>query len=145
MKKQIAAIIVSIAAVFVLTAVSAKAQSNQKMTVNIPFEFAIAGETYAAGKYTIGRLNEQKPGMLILKRKEGAAMKMFLTQNLRSKTRIETARIVFSNSGGSYSLSEIWTGGVEGGRQILAGGNERRSERFAKTADERIILPALLQ
>ena len=116
------------AAVLFLTAVSANAQSKQKMTIDIPFEFTVAGETYAAGKYTIGRFNEQEPAMLILKRKAGGVKKLFLTQNLKSKTTVETARIAFSKAGGSYSLAEIWTGEMEGGRQILKSKNEREGE-----------------
>lgn len=120
MKKQFAAIILSIAAALVLTAVSANAQSRQKVTIDIPFEFTVAGETYAAGEYTIGRFNEQEPAMLILKKKNGNEMKIFLTQNLKPKTAAENARgVVFSKSGGSYSLAEIWTGDMEGRRQIL--------------------------
>ena len=116
------------AAVLFLTAVSANAQSKQKMTIDIPFEFTVAGKTYAAGKYTIGRFNEQEPAMLILKRKAGGVKKLFLTQNLKSKTTVETARIAFSKAGGSYSLAEIWTGEMEGGRQILKSKNEREGE-----------------
>ncbi len=71
MKKQFAAIALSIAAVLVLTAASANAQSMQKMTVNIPFEFSVAGTTYEAGEYTFGRFSEQQPMILILKKKNG--------------------------------------------------------------------------
>lgn len=145
MKKQFAAIIVSIAAVLVLTAVSANAQSKQKMTIDIPFEFTVAGETYGAGKYTIGRFNEQEPAMLILKKNGGGVKKLFLTQNLKSKTTVETARIVFSKAGDSYSLAEIWTGDMEGGRQILKSKNERGAERLAIAKQEKVVLSASLQ
>ena len=145
MKKQFTAIIVSIAAVLVLTAVSANAQSKQKMTIDIPFEFTVAGETYGAGKYTIGRFNEQEPAMLILKKNDGGVKKLFLTQNVKSKTTVETARIVFSKADGSYSLAEIWTGDMEGGRQVLRSKNEREAERLAKAKQEKIVLAASMQ
>lgn len=143
MKKQLATIITSVAAVMVLTAVSANAQSERNMTVDVPFEFVIAGETYGAGKYTIGRFNAQKPEILILKKKEGGEKKVFLTQKMKSKTGVENAHLVFSISGDSYSLSEIWTGGGEGGQQTVKSKSERKAQLRAK--QEKMVLAASLQ
>jgi hypothetical protein len=145
MKKQFAAIIMSVAAILFLTAVSANAQSKQPMTIDIPFEFTVAGETYAAGKYTIRRFNPAEPGMLILKKKEGNVKKLLLTQNVNSKTGVENARVVFSKADGLYSLSEIWTGDMEGGRQILKSKNERKAQRLGKAEHEKVVVAASLQ
>jgi hypothetical protein len=145
MKKQFATIIMSVAAILVLTAVSANAQSRQTITVNIPFEFTVAGETYAAGEYKIGRLNPMEPAMLILKKKKGNEMKIFSTQNLKSKTGVENLSVVFSKSGDSYSLSEIWTGGIGSGRQTIKSKNERKAQQLLKAEQEKVVLKASLQ
>lgn len=138
MKKQFAAIIVSIAAVLVLTVISANAQSTQMMTIDIPFEFNVAGKTYGAGKYTIGRFNPAEPGILILKKKDGGVKKIFLTQNVKSKTGVENARVVFSKAGGSYSLSEIWTGDTEGGLRTINSKNDRKAGQVLREKQEKV-------
>jgi hypothetical protein len=145
MKKQFAAIIMSVAAVLVLTAISASAQSTQTMTIDIPFEFNVAGKTYGAGKYTIERFNPAEPGMLILKKKDGGVKKIFLTQNVKSKTGVENARVVFSKAGDSYSLSEIWTGDKEGGLQTISSKNERKAGQALRAKQEKVVLEASLQ
>ncbi len=145
MKKQFAAIIMSAAAILVLTAVSANAQSRQTMTVNIPFEFSVAGDTYGAGEYTIGRLNPMEPAMLILKKKNGHEMKIFSTQNVKSKTTVGNAQVVFSKAGDSYSLAEIWTGGVESGRERIKNKKERKAQQLTRAQQEKVVLTAALQ
>jgi hypothetical protein len=145
MKKQFAAIIVSIAAVLVLTAVSAKAQSRQTMNIDIPFTFTISGKTYGAGKYTIGQFNPAEPGMLILKKKDSGVRKIFLTQNVKSKTGVETARVVFSKAGDSYSLSEIWSGGMEDGLQTINSENVRKTGQILKEKQEKVVIEASIQ
>jgi hypothetical protein len=145
MKKQFAAIIVSIAAVLVLTAVSAKAQSRQTMNIDIPFTFTISGKTYGAGKYTIGQFNPAEPGMLILKKKDSGVRKIFLTQNVKSKTGVETARVVFSKAGDSYWLSEIWTGGMEDGLQTINSENVRKAGQVLREKQEKVVIEASIQ
>ena len=145
MKKQFAAIIMSVTAVLVLTAISANAQSRQTMTIDIPFEFTVTGKTYGAGKYTIGRFNPAEPRMLILKKKDGSVKKIFLTQNVKSKTGVENARVVFSKGADSYSLSEIWTGDTEGGLQTINSNVERKSGQVFRAKQEKVVLEASLQ
>ena len=124
---------------------SAKAQSRQTMNIDIPFTFTISGKTYGAGKYTIGQFNPAEPGMLILKKKDSGVRKIFLTQNVKSKTGVENARVVFSKAGDSYSLSEIWTGDKKGGLQTISSKNERKAGQALRAKQEKVVLEASLQ
>lgn len=90
-KKQITAIVFSVAAVLILTATSANAQSGRTMSVEIPFDFTIADNSYTAGEYTIGRLNRQKPSILILRKKDGKEKKIILTQEAPKETEAQNA------------------------------------------------------
>jgi hypothetical protein len=105
----------------------------------------VAGKTYGAGKYTIERFNPAEPGMLILKKKDGGVKKIFLTQNVKSKTGVENARVVFSKAGDSYSLSEIWTGDKKGGLQTISSKNERKAGQALRAKQEKVVLEASLQ
>ena len=56
-----------------ISVTDAKAQSESVFKVNIPFKFVVAGRTFSAGQYRIGRLDQANPNVLILKDKTGTS------------------------------------------------------------------------
>ncbi|HVE59787.1 MAG TPA: hypothetical protein VNB22_23445 [Pyrinomonadaceae bacterium] len=147
MKKQIAAIIVLLTFFLVISAVSVSAQTNQKITVEIPFRFIVVGDQYEAGQYVIEQLDAQKdPFMMTLSGANIAEKKVFITQSLQAETPVENVQIVFSQyDEDTYFLSEIWTGNTKDGLVIPMGRIERKLERFMKKTKQKVEIKASLQ
>lgn len=146
MKKQIAAIVILLTLFLVLTAVSVNAQANQKIIVEIPFEFMVVGDKYEAGQYVIERLDAQNdPFTMTLSGANIAEKKVFITQSLQLETAVENVQIVFSKYEDNYFLSEIWTGNTKDGLHIPMGRIERKLERFLKETKQKVEIKASLQ
>ena len=96
MTKRIASLI----GLALLATVSASAQITSKMDVNVPFSFAVAGKTWAAGAYKLDiRLDN---GLAVLHSTESGS-RMFLTQATPSRDRGNT-RVRFERLLGVDSL-----------------------------------------
>lgn len=146
MKKQIAAIVILLTFFLVLNAVSVNAQTNQKITVEIPFRFMVVGDKYEAGQYVIEQLDAQNdPFTMTLDGANIAEKKVFITQSLQSETSVENVQIVFSKYDDTYFLSEIWTGNTKDGLRIPMGRIERKLERFLKEKKQKVEIKASLQ
>lgn len=143
MKRNTTAIAILVT-ILVLTAISAKAQSARTLKVEIPFEFIVDGETYQPGEYTIGRVNPQRPLMLILKDTEGTEKKVVMTQRMRSKNLVDSPTVVFSKYDDTYFLSEVWTGSTKNGLQLPKTNNEKSAQRTEITRKEKVLLIASL-
>jgi len=51
--------------------VNANAQSEGKVFANIPFDFEVGGKTLPAGTYTVSKVSDNSPGLLISNREHG--------------------------------------------------------------------------
>jgi len=101
--------------------------------VNIPFDFQVRGKTLPAGEYEISRLSD-----------ESQVLEVSNIHNRHENIAIETdpvqgaianhGKVVFHRYGDSYFLHEIWTAGLETGRELPATHQEKvlRRETLAK-------------
>src|SRR3712207_6659681 len=62
------------------TLTSAHAQSERKLTVDIPFDFAVKGKVLRAGTYTFGRVNGGDPATLVIRSLDLRTVLAFATQ-----------------------------------------------------------------
>ena len=133
MKRRVFSITVSVC-VFALTAAIAFAQlPGEPIRVNIPFDFLVRGRTLPAGEYEISRLSDE-PALLeitnIRNRHENAAIETEPEEGNMPRH----GKVVFHRYGDSYFLHEIWTAGIETGRELPMSHQEKvlRQETLAK-------------
>jgi hypothetical protein len=95
---------------------------------NIPFDFNVRGRTLPAGEYEISRISDE-PGAMeianIYHRSEHAVMESEPVQGRIPKR----GEVVFHRYGDNYFLYEVWTPGMETGREIEPSKRERALER----------------
>lgn len=139
MKNRLAIITVLFTMTLVLTAASTDAQTKRSIKIEIPFEFVVGEDVYAAGEYIIERLNPRNPSVLILKNGAADGKKILLTQRIESKNGLKDTKIVFSKYDNVYFLSEIWRGGTRNGLRVIYGKSEDNSVRIAKAEPEKIV------
>jgi hypothetical protein len=90
--------------------VAAKGQEADKIVVNIPYEFVVAGKTLPAGTYTLNRASSSNPRVLVLSSFENRAGAIVLPVEVES-SRAEKAQVSFEQVGGEHFLSKIETAG----------------------------------
>lgn len=149
MKKHSLKIFLMFGLFAILAASSAQAQTvAREQTVNIPFSFVVGDKTFAAGSYTVARVNPRTdPSPLVIKSEDGRAKKLVLTTSVRASKAQGAARLVFNRYGDQYFLAQVWTQSDIAGLEIprsrsektlLADvGRERMPEQVAITLDAR--------
>ena len=107
---------------------SANAQSANKVTAEVPFEFSIGYKTLPAGEY-VAQTMVSAGDALMIQSGDGMTNAVRLseaTERMKNKTH---ARMVFHRYGQRYFLAEVWNGLDNTGRQLLKSGEERAIER----------------
>jgi hypothetical protein len=121
-------------AAIIVAGVSAQAQTLQyRLTVDIPFDFAVAGSKLPAGKYWISRAQEASGDTVVqIKSTDGQSVaNRFSIPIVTFKTK-SRGELVFHRYGDQYFLSEVWPAGGGTGRAFLKTRTERDLERTAR-------------
>ena len=133
MKRGVFSLGVSVCVLVLMTATAFAQLPGIPIRVNIPFDFLVRGKTLPAGEYEISRLSDE-PQVLeisnIHNRHDHAAIETDPVQG-----RVPNhGMVVFHRYGDSYFLNEIWTTGLETGRELPASHQEKmlRRETLAK-------------
>jgi hypothetical protein len=107
MRKQYLRIVVALIGVAGL-GITVKAQAVDQVEVNIPYEFTVAGKTLPAGTYTVKRLKDNDPNVLILSSFENRAS-VIVPSTLVEISSADQAQVSLEQVGGEYFLSKIQT------------------------------------
>ena len=83
------------------------AVAQDKVHVNVPFDFTVRGTALPAGSYTVARVHENDPTLLAIRGADGQQVLAF-TAGMDSVATGES--LVFHRYGESYYLSEVKTG-----------------------------------
>jgi hypothetical protein len=128
MKKRL----VVMSVLFVLTMIVATqvAQAEERMLVNIPFEFIAGNVTLPAGEYRVQSL-DRTSAVLLINCSDPHASVVLATNAAQAKEIQSTASLVFNKYGHRYFLSQVWTEGSIRGKQFL---KSPREEEIAKVA-----------
>jgi hypothetical protein len=130
MQKQILkglTMLMIIAAVALMAAlVSAHAQSP-RVVADIPFEFAVGGNTLKAGEYSV-RSFTTNGDVVMISNQDSNDRVVQLTQPIQARIVPQRTKLVFHRYGQHYFLSEVWTSGEQTGRQLLKSKAERAIE-----------------
>jgi hypothetical protein len=128
MRKQIfkaATMFAGIIALALASAMAASAQNQRSLVVDVPFDFAVKGETLPAGEYVVSRATSADKTGLIMQRRDGKANAIVLTIPIQSRKNQQQSRLVFNRYGEQYFLSQVWTSGDSQGRELFKTKRER--------------------
>jgi len=84
---------------------SASAQSDRMIKVNIPFEFTFAGKLFPAGQYT---LVQPQQHVLVLQNAERKTAAQAFTQGVDAYAAAGSTLLKFDVREGQHSLLEVW-------------------------------------
>ncbi|MEK7833150.1 MAG: hypothetical protein AAB401_18820 [Acidobacteriota bacterium] len=127
MKKQIMKVVAAISFLFVLSAVSAFAQTP-KLKANIPFDFQVNGKAMTAGEYTVAEPASPRGAVIIRGgQKTSAAVSLVRTVDA-SKTHNAT-QLVFRRYGNHYFLAQMCIKGQTAAMELPTSKAERNLVR----------------
>jgi hypothetical protein len=84
---------------------SSRAQDASRIVVHVPFDFVAAGETLPAGTYSVNRVSDSQPGLLIRSDDKGALLLAIVFDGAAA----EKAKLAFQHVGDKYFLSKVET------------------------------------
>jgi hypothetical protein len=125
--KGIAMVMIVVGFALTTAAVSANAQSAQKVRADIPFDFIVGNRTLGSGEYTVKTTSAPENGVLI-QDADGKSLGMRLSFPISPNNR-RSARLVFHKYGQRYFLAEVWTGAGAVGRHLTKSRQERAIQR----------------
>lgn len=128
MKKQISVTLFALGMMLAL-AVSASAQTAQRIGVNVPFDFVAGGKLMPAGHYTVRRLSFEDEKMLLVRSDDGRSNAIVLTDAARGNQAPESAALVFRQHGDSYFLAAVSIPGAADVREVPQTKSERKRAR----------------
>jgi len=96
---------------------------------NIPFDFSVRGRTLPAGEYEISRISDEPDGLEVANINHRSEHALIETEPVQGKI-LRRGELVFHRYGDNdYFLYEVWTPGMETGREIETSKRERALER----------------
>lgn len=131
MKKQALRIVSLFALLFTLATVGASAQTaQQRVVVNVPFEFAVGQKTFPAGEYDIKRVTHNSEKTLLIRSTDGRKSEMIITHTAEAETaQAQQTQVSFHRYGDKYFLFQIRTQGASLVRELPASRQERDLRR----------------
>ena len=117
-------------ALLALMSVTAFAQlPGAPIRANIPFDFTVRGRTLPAGLYEISRITDEPGGLEIANIDHRSEHALIETEPVQQSKIPKRGEVVFHRYGDTYFLYEVWTPGMETGREIERSRSERALER----------------
>jgi|SRR5579872_3979213 len=105
MKKLFLTIALSLTCALGLS-LSARAQDDSRVVVNVPFDFVAGGKALPAGTYTFGRVSVSSQRDLVIHSYDNGA---FLLPTAFDDAPVDQAKVEFAHVGDKYFLSTVET------------------------------------
>ena len=105
MKKSYLTVVLTLTCLLGL-GISARAQDEDKIAVNVPFEFVAGGETLPAGTYSVSRVSPGTTPALVIR---GYDNSVFLLPIAFDGAPADHAELSFEHVGDKYFLSKVET------------------------------------
>ncbi len=138
MKEQAFRTITMLSLLLMVAAISVNAQqlSENRIAVNIPFDFAVGETKLPAGKYTLRRtISTSSADQLLIQNADARVdMRTGITRPTRASEVQSESRLVFNRYGDQYFLSQVWMAGSDTGRDLFQSRNERNLAKESKLA-----------
>jgi hypothetical protein len=124
------------ASVYLLLGVACvSAQPRTWIIANVPFDFVVRNQHFAAGAYSV-TVSRAQGTLLIRGEDNGSAT--FALSNAAQRGRTETQpTLVFNRYGDHYFLSQVWAYGSDSGRELTR--SKMEEELASKTGKPEIV------
>jgi hypothetical protein len=115
---------------------SAKAQSlGNRIKANIPFDFTVAGKKFAAGKYSIVRVNPTAGDQVLSVSSDNDRSTVLpATIPVTTFDAKDKSTLVFHRIGDEYFLAQVWPAGSTTGRAFIKSRREKQLEQEQRAA-----------
>ena len=131
MKKQLVGMIIVVSFIASFT-VAPKAQTGKIYDIDVPFDFIIKNQILPAGRYSIGRLHEQNPDLLLFRSTVGKARTVTLTQRMSGEAPKVGSMLSFNCYGDRCFLKSVWVAHESYASKIVSGSLERKVKMLAE-------------
>src|SRR4030095_8157477 len=133
MKRRVLSVALTGFALALMTVTAFAQLPGAPIRANIPFDFMVRGRTLPAGEYEILRISDEPAALEIANIDHRSEHALFESQPVEGEIP-NRGKVVFHKYGDIYFLYEIWTPGLETGREIAPSHRERALEREMATA-----------
>jgi hypothetical protein len=103
--KRVASILTGLSLAVLFCAASAHAQSEQRVTANIPFDFAVGSISLPAGQYEFTRTGVN---LYLVRDADGRSLFTAASNLIEPKGRTDKSALKFNNVSGHHVLVQIW-------------------------------------
>jgi hypothetical protein len=128
-----------ITAVLALLGISAASAQTVNLKGTVPFSFIVNRATMPAGQYSLRSVGNHGNTLAIRNLNSNTTM-LALSNACASAKGSSKTKLVFHRYGDRYFLSQIWTEGNDGGREIPSGAREK--EMAKDYSMEQVVLVA---
>ena len=111
--------LLTICLLFTAATLLAQSESQWLMKVHVPYNFTVANQPMPAGIYNVYRVSSQ--GMIRITNVDGKHTAIVNTLLDYSGSASPNSRLVFSQFGSEYFLTQIWSGGDDVSRNAPPG------------------------
>lgn len=108
-------ILTALSFAFLFFAASAHAQNEQRMVVNIPFEFTVVGHSLPAGQYEFLRVAD---GFVLLRDANGHSLIIRASAAFQRNGAQEKSELRFANVDGHHVLIQTWNDNSGSGNEF---------------------------
>ncbi|HKG21864.1 MAG TPA: hypothetical protein VKC34_08180 [Blastocatellia bacterium] len=129
MKKQFFRAFIMFGLLITVSAGSALAQAPEKVVVDIPFNFVAGDKALPAGEYTVKNVSTGRAQAMLIRSADGRSASIVLTNAVESGSVQKRAKLLFTQYGNRYFLSQIWGPGAGVGRAIPKSRLQREAEK----------------
>ena len=120
-------------------------QAQDRMLVNVPFDFTVGTTTLSAGDYSVNRVTDWNGAVVLRDQNEPNNAKFVNTNAAEAVTAPSKSKLVFHRYGNRYFLSQIWIEGNIRGRELARPTAEKAMIKLAKfESKDEVILEARL-
>jgi hypothetical protein len=107
------------------------AQAQDRLAVNIPFDFVAGNTQLPAGEYTV-QVSAPTHSLILISRTDSTTSAFINTNAAVSSQPQSESKLVFNRYGDRYFLSQVWQQGNAQGRQLLKSAREKEMAQIAK-------------
>ena len=130
MNKRVITILATTMLFATFVVASVQAQDAGNMSVNIPFDFAVAGKMLPAGEYRVRRSIAGTRSVTEFQNIKATEL-LYLppTHPVQGGTIQSASKLVFNRYGNQYFLSQVWIAGRSAGEELTKTSRERLLQR----------------
>ena len=108
-------------------------RAQEPVLANIPFTFTVGDTALPAGEYRVDKVRDGS-SVLLIRCTEGKPAIMVMTLPASSNGPQDKAELIFHRYGNRYFLTQVWSGGGSGGRELPKSAQEKEQALAAHNA-----------